>query len=71
MPSANVPTVTGALVCPAATVTAAGTETIPAGVALTATVVSVGWVEEIVTVSVVVAPSATGLAGGKSDTTVG
>jgi len=71
VPSASVPTGAGALVWFAGTVTVEGTVTIPLGVALTVRRVAFGWAADIVTVSVVVAPSVTGFAGGRSDTTVG
>ena len=71
VPSATVPTVNGALVWFAGTVTVAGTVRCPAGVAVTLTVVSVDCAAEIVTVSVVVEPSVTEFLGGRSDTTVG
>jgi hypothetical protein len=71
VPKATVPTTSSALVCPAGTVTVAGTVTIPAGLADTATSVSTGCEAEIVTVSVVLAPSVTEFVGGRSDTTVG
>src|SRR5207237_808200 len=63
--------VTSAPVAPAGTVTEAGTETMPAGDAATATTVPVVCAEEIVTRSVVLAPSVTVAVTGSSDTTVG
>src|SRR2546425_1129231 len=70
-PSASVPTATGALVCPASTVTCAGIDAIPVGVAESGTSVSVLCAAEIVSVSVVLAPKLTVDVAGTSETTVG
>src|SRR5712691_536091 len=70
-PSASVPTTTGALVCPASTVTCAAIDTIPAGVADSETTVLVLCAAEIVSVSVVLAPIVTVDVAGRSDPTVG
>src|SRR5258706_10567488 len=70
-PSASVPTTIGAEVCPASTVTCAGTDTRPVGVALNGTTVLVLCAAEILSVSVVLAPRATVDVAGTSDTTVG
>ena len=57
--------------CPAGTITCAGAETRPAGETASGTAVSVDCAEEIVSVSVVVAPSVTVETAGRSETTVG
>jgi hypothetical protein len=70
-PYASVPTENDALVAPCGTVTEAGTDTMLAGEAAIGTTVSVDWAAEIVSVSVVLAPSVTVEVTGSSDTTVG
>src|SRR5712691_8777835 len=70
-PSASVPTATGAVVCPANTVTCAGIDTIPVGVADRETIVLVLCAAEMVSVSVVLAPKVTVDVAGTSDTTLG
>src|SRR5256885_14918647 len=70
-PSTSVPTATGALVCPASTVTCAGIDTMPVGVAVSGTRVSVLCAAEIVSVSVVLAPRVTVDVAGTSETTGG
>src|SRR5437879_5896898 len=70
-PSASVPTATGAVVCPASTVTCVEIDTIPVGVADRATTVLVPCAAEIVSVSVVLAPRLTVEVAGTSDTTLG
>src|SRR5258708_19072727 len=70
-PSASVPTTTGAVVCPASTVTCAGIDTIPVGVAERETTVLVLCAAEIVSVSVVLAPWLTVDVAGTSETTLG
>lgn len=71
VPRATVPTDMSAVVCPASTVTVAGTVMIPLGLADTAMTVSVGCAEEIATVTDVVAPKVTELVGGSNEITVG
>src|SRR5438309_6843631 len=70
-PSASVPTATGAVVCPASTVTCVEIDTIPVGVADMETTVLVLCAAEIVSVRVVLAPRVTVDVAGTSDTTVG
>src|SRR5258706_5390845 len=70
-PSASVPTTTGAVVCPASTVTCVGIDTMPAGLAVSGTARSVPLAEEIVSVSVVLAAQATLDFPGTNQTTVG
>src|SRR6266849_5448853 len=70
-PSASVPTATGAVICPARTVTCAAIDTIPAGVALNGTTVLVLCAAEIVSVRVVLAPRVAVDVAGTRETTVG
>ena len=70
VPRARVPTGIVVLSWFAVTITEAGTKTMPAGLAVTAIVVVVGCVAEIVTVSVPLAPSVIESVGGCSDTMV-
>src|SRR5258708_11698132 len=70
-PSASVPTTTGAVVCPARTVTCAAIDTMRAGDADSGTSVLVLCAAEIVSVSVVLAPRVTVDVAGTRDTTVG
>src|SRR6266705_583156 len=70
-PSASVPTTTGAVVCPASTVTCVEIDTIPVGVADRETTVLALCVAEIVSVSAVLAPRLTVDVAGTSETTLG
>src|SRR5215831_9129418 len=70
-PRASVLTCTGTVVWPAGTTIWAGTDTIPAGLVLRATVVSVAWPAEMVSVSVALAPMVTIDVAGRRETAVG